>query len=134
MTAPTYANGVLDLRRTEIIPLIKLNIVAGDTFSKVIGVREIGVDYTGATASIAIYNGKPPGGELIYNDVTIPTHDVVVPATVEDLGSASFSIVIPPHITSTFVDYKEVFGACRLLMPDATITTIFTLNATIIYT
>jgi hypothetical protein len=134
MTTPVYANGVLDLRRSEVIPQLRMNFVVGDTFIRVIGIKEIGADYTGCTASISLYDAKQPAGVLVYSDVTIPMHDVVVPATAEDMGSASFSIVIPAPITTTLGTKPTLYGPCRLLRPDGSISTIFSIQAYTVYT
>jgi hypothetical protein len=134
MESPRCVNGVLDLRRTDFIPLIKVNIVIGDTFTRVFGLREAGGNYTGATAALYLYSAKPPTGDLIYNDVTIPLHDIVIPSSPDEVGSGSFTISIPAHITAGFATTNTpLYGACRLLKPDGTISTIFSLQVSLVF-
>lgn len=134
MSTPVYTNGVLDLRRAEVIPLIKLNLIIGDTFIWRIGVKEKGIDYTDSTAAIYLYDGKPPNGSNLYVREGIQMEDIYIPASLEEDGSASFTIKIPSSVTSVYSNYPTIYGACRLLRPDDTLSTIFTIQATTILT
>jgi hypothetical protein len=104
----------------------------GDTFIRSIGVSERGFDYTGSTAILTLRDAKNGLGTVLFQDVTIPMYDIVVPATPEETGSASFTLNVPISITSTLLDKKNIYGICRILKPTSTIETLFLIDLTVI--
>lgn len=129
----TYTNGVLDLRRSESLPLIKFNIIVGDSFTRVIGLKELAVDFSACSATISFLNHRPPEGEVVYSDESIPFFNVVFPANDEEYGSGDFTINVPSHVTTAFAQYSTLYGSCRLLKPSGSITTVFVFEASMVY-
>jgi hypothetical protein len=128
-----YTNGVLDLRRSESLPLIKFNIIVGDTFTRVIGLKELAVDFSACSAVISFLNHRPPEGEVVYSNESMSFFNVVLPANDEEYGSGDFTINVPSHTTSAFAQYSTLYGSCRLLKPSGSISTVFTFEASMVY-